>query len=226
MGGFPGFPPVLADFRVRQERRGIRGRCSALSPGHLRGGVCRVRGEAGGVWGTWNRGRGFPGGGGGSGFPSAFPDWSLLLPVYSQSRAVVFLTSPSLLFEGVRSGTRRRRGASASAQAGGGTGPGTRRAAPARTGAALYSGCAGGVRVLCRAGPPAAVDHAGCWIAAGVIPRCPGTLDHIHGYEHVSRCVWNRLRYPRRLACYLSGRCLRTRLFRVDKSIPPHIHCG
>jgi hypothetical protein len=27
-------------------------------------------------------------------FPSAFPDWSPLLPVYSRSRAVVFPTSP------------------------------------------------------------------------------------------------------------------------------------
>jgi hypothetical protein len=91
-----------------------------------------------GVWGkTWNRavilrGRG------GSGFsPSAFPDWSPLLSVYSCSRAVVFPTSLSCLVEGVRSGTWRRRGASASAQAGGGTGPETRRIAPARAGGAL-----------------------------------------------------------------------------------------
>jgi hypothetical protein len=92
-----------------------------------------------GVWGkTWNRavilrGRG------GSGFsPSAFPDWSPLLSVYSCSRAVVFPTSLSCLVEGVRSGTRRRRGASASAQAGGEIGPGTRRTALARSNAALY----------------------------------------------------------------------------------------
>ena len=108
-------------------------------PGHSCGGVRRCLGEAGmGVWGkTWNRavilrGRG------GSGFsPSAFPDWSPLLSVYSCSRAVVFPTSLSCLVEGVRSGTWRRRGASASAQAGGGTGPETRRIAPARAGGAL-----------------------------------------------------------------------------------------
>ena len=49
-----------------------------------------------------------------------FPDWSSLLSVYSWSRAVVFPTSATLHCEGLRSGTRRRRGASASAQAGGG----------------------------------------------------------------------------------------------------------
>jgi len=38
--------------------------------------------------------------GGGSGFPSAFPDWSSLLSVHSQSRAVVFLTSPSCSMRG------------------------------------------------------------------------------------------------------------------------------
>lgn len=71
---------------------------------------------------------------GGSGSPQGFMFCFSLLPVYSCSRAVVFLTSLSLLFEGVRSGTRRRRGASAPAQAGGGIGPESRRAAPARAG--------------------------------------------------------------------------------------------
>ena len=42
-----------------------------------------------------------------------------------------------LLFEGARSGTRRRRGANALAQAGGGTETETRRTAPVRTDAAL-----------------------------------------------------------------------------------------
>jgi hypothetical protein len=70
-------------------------------------------------WGlgkTWNRAVVFQGRG--SGFsPSAFPDWSPLLPVYSRSRAAVFPTSPSCSIGGVRPGTWRRRGASASAQA-------------------------------------------------------------------------------------------------------------
>jgi len=66
---------------------------------HLCGGHCRA-GEAGkGVWGkTWNRAAR-----GARGFrfsPSAFPDWSPLLPVYSRSRAVVFLTSPSCSMRG------------------------------------------------------------------------------------------------------------------------------
>jgi len=83
----------------------------------------------------------FSGGGGGSGFPSAFPDWSSLVSVYSYSRDAVFPTSTVLLCEGLRSGTRRRRGASASAQAAGGTGPETRRTAPARAGTALCRRC-------------------------------------------------------------------------------------
>ena len=120
-------------------------------------------GEAGmGVWGkTWNRavilrGRG------GSGFsPSAFPDWSPLLSVYSCSRAVVFPTSTTLLFEGLRSGTRRRRGASASAQAGGGTGPETRRTVPAHAGAVLYGQCAAAEQVVCGA-PVALLEFPRC----------------------------------------------------------------
>jgi hypothetical protein len=97
-----------------------------------------------GVWGkTWNRAV-VSRGRGGSGFPpSAFPDWSSLFPVHSQSRAVVFLTLPSCLVEGVRSGTRRRPGASAPAQAAGGIETGTRRTAPARAGTALYRECVG-----------------------------------------------------------------------------------
>jgi hypothetical protein len=102
-----------------------------------------------GVWGkTWNRAVFFRGRGGSGCSPSAFPYWSPLLSVYSFSRDVVFPTSPSLLFEGVRSGTWRRRGASASAQAGGGTEAETQRTAPARAGAVLYGGCAVCVRVV------------------------------------------------------------------------------
>src|ERR1019366_2473935 len=100
----------------------------------------RQEGGSGGT--TWNRAVVLRGRGG-SGFPpSAFPDWSPLLSVYLCSRAVVFLTSLSLLCEGVRSGTRRRRGASASAQAGGGD----------RAGIAAHSARTGGrcaVRALC-----------------------------------------------------------------------------
>jgi hypothetical protein len=143
LGGFPGVPRDPCSFRPCEIRRGIRpGRYSAVAvrreprclhfPRSFTRRDLSYRGEAGGVWGTWNRGRVFPGGGGGSGFPSAFPDWSPLLSVYSQSRAVVFLTSPSCLVEGVRSGTRR--------------------AATARAGAALYGRCAAPGRGVCAAG--------------------------------------------------------------------------
>ena len=74
-----------------------------------------------GFGGTWNRGRDFPGGGGGSGFPQVIPDWSLLLHLV-RSGVGVILTSPSLLVEGVRSGSRRRNAATASALAGGESG--------------------------------------------------------------------------------------------------------
>jgi hypothetical protein len=111
-------------------------------------GSVAVFGEAGvGAWGrTWNRAVIFRGRGGSGFSPSAFPDWSPLLSVYSCSRASVFPTSLSCLVEGVRSGTQRRRGASASAQAGGEIGPETRRTAPAPAGAALCGQCVPGVR--------------------------------------------------------------------------------
>src|SRR6516162_4845909 len=113
--------------------------CCALSRSFARRGLsCGGRQEGSG---NLEPGPCFPGAGGGSGFPSAFPDWSSLLPVHSQSRAVVFLTSPSCLVEGVRSGTRRRRGPCPSPQAGGGTGPGMRRAAPVHESAVLYGRC-------------------------------------------------------------------------------------
>ena len=112
------------------------------------GGVCRCfgGGRNGGLGENLEPGRDFAGPGGFRVFPSAFPDWSPLLSVYSCSRAVVFPTSTTLLFERLRSGTRRRRAASASAQAAGGTGPGTRRTAPTRAGAALYGACAVSMR--------------------------------------------------------------------------------
>jgi hypothetical protein len=135
-------------------------------PGHLRGGVCRA-GEAGmGVWGkTWNRAMVFRGRGGSGFSPSAFPDWSPLLPVYSCSRAVPDLAL--CLVGGVRSGTWRRRGASASAQAGGGTETETHRAAPAHVGAALYGRCAPGVRLPCG-------DDADCVGMSGQTPHGRG----------------------------------------------------
>ena len=142
--GVPGFP-----WSLQASSSGRRGTVLAAGAVHFpRSFVRRSVSLGGGVWGTWNRGRGLAGGGGGSGFPRAFPDWSSLVSVYSRSRAVVFPTSPSLLFEGVRSGAQRRRGASASAQAAGGTGPGTRRAAPAHAGVALYGHCVGRVAGL------------------------------------------------------------------------------
>ena len=63
----------------------------------VRRGPSLLFGEAGmGVWGkTWNRAVVLRGRGGSGFSPSAFPDWSPLLSVYSRSRAVVFLTSPS-----------------------------------------------------------------------------------------------------------------------------------
>ena len=99
-----------------------------------------------GVWGkTWSRAAwGAPGGSGLS--LSAFPDWFPLLTVYSRSRAELVPDLATMQVVGVRSGTRRRRGASPSGQAGGGTEPETQRAAPARAGAALYGHYAGYAR--------------------------------------------------------------------------------
>jgi hypothetical protein len=154
-------PLALAGFLVRQARRGMRGRCCAFSTVIDAAGTVTFLGEAGmGAWGkTWNRAV-FSWGRGGSGFPpSAFPDWSSLLSVHSQSRAVVFLTSPSCLVEGVRSGTRRRRGPCPSPQAGGGTGPGMRRAAPVHESAVLYGRCTVAVWPECGFVANAALAH-------------------------------------------------------------------
>jgi hypothetical protein len=117
--------------------------CAFLS--HRHGENCRA-GEAGkGVWGkTWNRAAW-----GARGVPRFPPVRFRIGPpsCWSRSRAVVFPTSPSgPLGVGVRSGTRRRRGASALAQAAGRIGPGTRRAASARAGAGLCGQCAGCVQ--------------------------------------------------------------------------------
>ena len=141
VGGFR-VPPVFAVSAGRKVRRGMRGGLGGFPRSFARRGLSWFAGEAGmGVWGkTWNRAV-FLWGRGGSGFsPSAFPDWFPLLLVVS--RDVVFPTSTSLLFEGLRSGTWRRRGASASAQAAGGTGPETPRTVPPLAGAVLSSHCA------------------------------------------------------------------------------------
>ena len=93
----------------------------------MAGSVVVLGGRKGGLGGNLEPGRGFPGPGGFQVSPQCVSGLVPLLSVYSCSRAVVFLTSPSLLCERVRSGTRRRRAASASAQAAGRTGTGTRR---------------------------------------------------------------------------------------------------
>ena len=150
-GGFPGFP---RRFAVSWSGRcgAVLVACAVRFPGHWRGALrLSGGGRNGGVWGkTWNRAVVFRGRGGSGFSPSAFPDWSSLLPVYSWSRACSVPDLALLLYEGVRSGRRRRRGASASAQAGGGTETETQRTAPAHAGAVLvrrvYLFCAAGVR--------------------------------------------------------------------------------
>ena len=67
----------------------------------------------------------------------------------------MILTSPTLLVEGVRSGSRKRNAATASPLAGGGAGPESRRTALARAVARLcsrYAGYAG--RMCSRQGEP------------------------------------------------------------------------
>jgi hypothetical protein len=109
-------------------------------------GTGRVCGEVGkGVWGKPGTG---PLGalGGVPGFPPVIfnhPSPAAFL-LTEQSWSVPDLAQ--LLFEGVRSGTRRRRGPVTSPQAAEGIGPGTRRAASARADAALYGSC---VRSVC-----------------------------------------------------------------------------
>jgi len=116
-------------------------------------------GRSGGLGENLKPGRlGVPGG---SGFPpSAFPDWSPLLNVYSCSRAVVFLTSTTLLFEGLRSGKRRRHGASTLVQAAGGTEPEPQGTVPAPRALCcavvvrrVYGSCVG-QQIRCNPGNP------------------------------------------------------------------------
>ena len=73
--------------------------------------------EAGGGLGEPRTGACFPGPGGFWVSPQSIPDWSPLLHVL-RSGVGVILTSPSLLVEGVRSGSRRRNAATASPLAG------------------------------------------------------------------------------------------------------------
>jgi len=135
VAGFPRFP---CSFLARQARRGMRGRCRAVSSAiGAAGAVVAFRVEAGGVWGNLEPGPWFSEGGGGSGFPQCVS--VLVFPVaclLAEQRCSVPDLS-LLLFEGLRSGTRRRRGASTSVQAAGETGTETRRAAPAPSGEAL-----------------------------------------------------------------------------------------
>jgi len=147
--GGPGFPRCL-QVSVCSRRGAVPG-CvlvpwSCARPGPSRRALSTVIGAAGSVvvLGRSGGGLGEPRnravifrGRGGSGVPPGTcttPSSCCLFR--SQSRAVVFPTSPSLLVEGVRSGTRRRRGPPTSPQAAGGTGPGRPRTAPvhARTG--------------------------------------------------------------------------------------------
>jgi len=140
--------------------------------GHRCGGVRRGLGEVRrGSGGTSEPGRDFPGPGGFRGSPRDLYHSFLLLPFRSQSRAVVFPTSPSLLVEGVRSGTRRRRGPSTSPLAAGGTGPGRLRTVPAH-------GRTGLVRSAC-GHYPASVRCAGG--RAGPSRACSGLLAAARG---------------------------------------------
>jgi hypothetical protein len=120
-GGFPGSPGTLQFPRPAATARYARP-VPCTFHGHPRGAsICLGRQEWG-SGGNLEPGRGFRGRGGSGCSSSAFPYWSPLVSVYSHSRAVVFPASPSCLVEGVRSGTRKRRGASTYVQAAGGPG--------------------------------------------------------------------------------------------------------
>ena len=81
--GVPGFPRFLAGFRVRQVRRGMRGRCRALSPA-ISAARCVVwGGRNGGLGENLEPGRVFAGPGGVPGVPPViFNHPSLLLFAY------------------------------------------------------------------------------------------------------------------------------------------------
>ncbi len=72
LGGFPGSPGAL-QFPCPAGAARYSRPVLCTFPGHLRGGVRRCfRGEAGGVWGTRNRGRVLPGPGAVPGSPVRF----------------------------------------------------------------------------------------------------------------------------------------------------------
>jgi hypothetical protein len=103
-----------------------------------------------GVWGKPRTGPWFFGTGGFRVFLNAFPDWSPLLPAYSWNGGCVPDLGDSPSRGGVRSGTRRRRTASASAQAAGGPSQNVH-AAGSICGPPKANGCAGATRNLAHA---------------------------------------------------------------------------
>ena len=99
-GGFPGSPGSLAGFRVRQVRRGMRGRCCAFSTAIGATGCVVMGRQEWGPGGKPGTGPWFAGPGGSGCSPSDFqPPFPLLL-FCLQSRAVVFPTSPSCSLRG------------------------------------------------------------------------------------------------------------------------------
>jgi hypothetical protein len=151
---------VLAGFRVRQDRRGMRGRCCAFSTVVftvvVRGVVRLPRSFARRVLfpGGRQEGSGEPGTGAvvflGAGAVPGSPVRFRIGPpgCWSWSRAVVFLTSPSCLVEGVRNAEAARSGRVSAGSRG--TETETRRAAPRTRGRCavrpVYGGCSGAVR--------------------------------------------------------------------------------
>jgi hypothetical protein len=139
---------------------------------------CFRGGRKGGLGGNLEPGRDFPGPGGFRVSPQSNSELFPLL-LFVRSGVGGILTSPSCLVEGVRSGSRRRNAATASAQAGGGAEPKSRRAAPC--GRALR--CAAsmqGMPGVFAGGRAAPGDRNGpCGPAAQLCrAACAGELDH------------------------------------------------
>ena len=100
LGGFPGSPGAL-QFPGPAGAARYQRACAVHFPRSLARCVAFVwGGRNGGLGENLEPGRGFRGRGGSGFSPSAFPDWSPLLHVYSRSRAVVFPTSPSCSMRG------------------------------------------------------------------------------------------------------------------------------
>ena len=132
-------------------------------------------------WGSGENlepGRGFPGPGGSGFSPSAFPDWSPLLPVYSWSRAEL-LPDLALGFPRGEGEVRKTEAARSERASAGrrGTETETRRTAPAHTRAlCLYGQCVGIVAGLCGVDEdPAAVGRA-CF-RMSIAPALPNRAD-------------------------------------------------